>query len=118
MRIIYIGYWNNKDNMYPDFPLPVEKESKDNSEAIKQLKFIMENSQEKFCKGASTCRCCGNSNGTSEFVYQDKNTKYIIPSGYMHYLDSHGVKPSPYINEIYQKAFVKFQRVGKYFSNK
>lgn len=40
--------------------------------------------------GSSQCRCCGQNNGTGEYVYQG----WKWPSGYTHYLQAHNVEPT------------------------
>jgi hypothetical protein len=41
-------------------------------------------------RGSSHCRICGSINGSAEFMYSN----WCWPSGYMHYIEYHGVEPS------------------------
>lgn len=41
-------------------------------------------------RGSSTCRMCGQLNGSREFIVGD----WEWPSGYRHYIGAHSVKPS------------------------
>lgn len=98
MKQIYIGHWNNKHNQYPEFPMPVVGEKKDSEANIAKVKEIIDRSQVAYCKGWSTCRCCGKSNGTAEYKFKaSKNTFFIIPEGYVHYLEEHNVQVDPQI---------------------
>lgn len=45
-------------------------------------------------RGFSKCRVCGCPNGSEEYIVAwNKKGIYTIPSGYLHYLESHSVKP-------------------------
>ena len=101
LKQIYIGHWNNSRNQYPEFPIPIVGDKKDSSENIEKVKRLIEKSQPTYCKGWSTCRCCGTSNGTVEYKYKvSANTFFIIPEGYVHYLENHNVQVDPRILEL------------------
>ena len=45
--------------------------------------------------GYAHCRSCSlKNNGSSDIVVSYKNTKWIFPEGYLHYIKDHNVKPS------------------------
>lgn len=45
-------------------------------------------------RGISKCRICGDSNGSEEYIVTwNKKEIYTIPSGYLHYVQNHSVKP-------------------------
>lgn len=50
-------------------------------------------------RGISICRLCGSINGSTEYMLDD----YIWPSGLLHYIKDHNVKPPQgfidYVNE-------------------
>lgn len=107
MKIIYIGYWNNSANQYPEYPLPIAQKPYDNKEVVSMIKFIFEKAHPQYCKGMSPCRLCSSTNGSSEYQVTFKNTKYVIPEGYLHYIKEHFVEPDPLIKEIYEKLLKK-----------
>lgn len=41
-------------------------------------------------KGSSTCRCCGNTNGSGDY----KSDGWVWPEGLHHYIAKHNVRPS------------------------
>lgn len=103
MQQIFIGYWNNNKNDYPQYSLPVEN-SATNEEIFAATKLIAQieaanNSVVLYCKGASVCRICGKSNGSQEIkvvVYSNKKVPkvvYVLAQGYLHYIQEHRVKP-------------------------
>lgn len=103
MNIIYIGYWNNSSNQYPEFPLPVNGIPFDNSEDIEKLSFVLNKSSVHYCKGFSPCRLCNKTNGSEEYHLTIKNTKYIIPEGYLHYVKDHFVPLSQNFHDLYNR---------------
>lgn len=99
MNQIKIGFW--KDRHSPEHlnsPMPVEKadEHSDKSEILKRLTLLESESREVRYRGWSNCRICGESNGSGEFHFIDKESKveYVWPEGYRHYLDKHNVEPN------------------------
>jgi len=102
---ILIGYWNNKDNMYPEYPMPVPEGIMD----VQMYKFhdmladyldsgMITNRQ----RGSSTCRFTGKSNGSFERC----DDKYIWPSGLSHYIRNyHIVLPQDFYEHIMKNRF-------------
>jgi len=101
MRQITIGYFNDKNNSYPELPIAFENTSnqEEKEKAINLLYEIDRNNTGRrlHYKGYSRCRICDCVNGSSELeiiVKSDKiKTKFIIPEGYKHYIEKHNVKP-------------------------
>lgn len=101
MQQVYIGHWNNSRNQYPEFPMPVVGAQRDSQENIDKVKRIIAKAQPMYCKGWSNCRICDKPNGTIEYRYKvSKNTFFIIPEGYVHYLEEHNVQVDPRILEL------------------
>lgn len=105
--VIYIGYWQEREG--DGLPMPVENSATDNTQAIALLKEIIAHpkTQTLYCKGSSPCRCCKKSNGSEEHRIALKTRYYVIPGGYMHYLEEHNVQASPEIEVIYKELFKK-----------
>lgn len=96
------GYWNNKENRYPDFPMPVRHNKKwKKSEFLQRLSVVQKDSHQTFCKGSSRCRLCDKSNGSGEF----SRGEWDWPDGLMHYVEDHGVKPSDAFIEFINKEY-------------
>lgn len=88
-----IGFWNNKNNDYPAFPMVEEFIHPNflNKETKRKIIIYLESARElHFYKGSSKCRICGKRNGSYELT----DGKYIWPSGYVHYIEEHDVVPS------------------------
>ena len=81
-----VGFWS-KDGK----EIPVDKDWKTkNPRAYKAVVEYIENPDSTTdYKGASICRVCHKRNGSQEF----KKDGLIYPSGYVHYIKSHGVVP-------------------------
>lgn len=56
----------------------------------KMLMNVQVRARKRHYKGWSTCRICGCKNGSAEFSYKN----VIWPSGLMHYITDHNVRPS------------------------
>lgn len=56
----------------------------------KMLHKVEALARERHYKGWSTCCMCGCRNGSSEYSYKN----FVWPSGLMHYIVDHNVKPS------------------------
>lgn len=89
------GFWHSEGE--PDLPKP--KVMAKASEWVKTggpekfarlLNKVQTRARKRHFKGWSTCRICGRSNGSSEFSYKN----VVWPSGLMHYIVDHNVKPS------------------------
>lgn len=86
-----VGFWNNQQNDYPQYPMPQDMVGKLDKET--KRKIIDYLSDRKFFKvayrGWADCRICGEHLGSSD--YSDK--KYTWPQGYEHYIQKHNVVP-------------------------
>lgn len=84
----HIGYWYSK--WEPEYPRPVENSA--SSEEIHKMLSVYQHfkskGHERFCKGFSICRICGQLNGSSEFVLKNM----VVPEGLKHYIVDHRVK--------------------------
>lgn len=86
------GYWNNKANSYPQYPLPVHREKPyfGKSVVLKRLSAAQDQAEVIRYRGWSTCRCCGENLGNEEYVFDG----WRWPGGFEHYVRIHNVKPS------------------------
>lgn len=50
--------------------------------------------------GCSTCRICGKMNGSAEYILRGK---FVIPSGYLHYLEDHMVEMDPVLADYLER---------------
>lgn len=97
MKEVRIGFW--KSETEKDLPLPKPTtERRDQNKVVKALRKAIEAAKEPnrtsrviARKGSSICRVCGHRNGSCELEIVKGRTKYIIPEGYLHYLQDHGV---------------------------
>lgn len=102
--IEYIGYWSDGKN---NFPMPIENEVSNNDESIKKLEAILEYATIRSYRGWSTCRCCKKMNGSKQYYISSNEKEYAIPEGYKHYLLDHKVKPSSFIDQLYNELILK-----------
>lgn len=84
------GFWYSKDE--PNLPKPKMMATNPRwaKRFAKWLREVQVRARKRSFKGWSTCRICGHSNGSSEFSYKG----VTWPSGLMHYIVDHNVKPS------------------------
>lgn len=107
MKEIIIGYWRITEDQtelsHPyakkllEFPFPIENSLKKENAFLQEkvltlLKKELENSRKVFYRGYSNCRICNKLNGSAEFDIVVENTKFIIPEGYLHYIEDHNVE--------------------------
>jgi len=87
---ITIGYWRSR--FEEDLPMPVaDTQRQDQAEIIAKLKAAMAAGYMTQYRGSSDCRLCGKSNGSREWEVIRGDTKYLVPEGYVHYLEEHRV---------------------------
>jgi hypothetical protein len=69
-------------------------------EALAKVQASEKVSKKKF-KGASTCRCCGEANGSAEYhlVMGDVLT-VVWPQGFEHYVREHNVRPGLMFHDL------------------
>jgi hypothetical protein len=97
VKQVIIGYFNDKNNTYPEFPFP-EIETNPGSEyrqTVMELTKFLSDKPRRAYKGWSTCRICGEHNGSEEYQFLHRKVQYIIPVGYLHYLKEHQIKIDP-----------------------
>lgn len=96
MIIKYEGYWrSSEDEKNSDLPWPRPSDTKCSSDFIDKLKYVLSHSVEgKRYRGYSNCRLCGGLNGTREYLPMINEVRYVVPEGYLHYLEDHNVHPS------------------------
>lgn len=93
---IHIGYWKNDNDA---FPIPVANSWENvDSNFISWLESYLNDWENIKYRGISICRICGCCNDCSEYnldVEIEDNTTlcFHIPSGYLHYLKDHRVRP-------------------------
>jgi hypothetical protein len=94
-KVVREGFWTSEEE--PDLPMPEAGEEWPGQENFLSALCLVEDKLEPILtKGFSVCRICTKLNGSME--YELKGWRW--PSGYLHYLLDHHVKPS--------SAFVDF----------
>lgn len=89
------GFWHSKHE--PHLPKPrVCVDAWPSENFVANLKEIEKKAVSKSYRGFSTCRVCGTSNGSREFVHSG----WTWPSGFRHYVEEHGVRPSLAFEEM------------------
>lgn len=85
------GFWFNWAE--PHLPMPAARATpwKGASAFIDELERLQDKASVVHFKGQSTCRICGKANGSQTFSYRG----WEWPSGYLHYIKDHNVRPSP-----------------------
>jgi hypothetical protein len=75
--------------------MPVANSISDNSTQnaiIGKLRQAFATHRMKHYRGWSTCRLCNMANGSGEIDIEHNGTTYVIPQGYLHYLEDHKVE--------------------------
>lgn len=94
------GIWNNEDQEEERYSIPVPQKLPwiGKKEFLKKLKFVTNHEETEIerYKGRSTCRICGQNNGSIEYSLDN----WSWPDGIFHYIKDHNVKPL--------KKFIKF----------
>lgn len=85
------GFWRSTEE--PDLPMPITRtEPWDGARGfVTGLYDLQKKSEQILYRGFSVCRVCGKPNGNGEFEHKG----WVWPSGYLHYVEQHYVKPSP-----------------------
>lgn len=98
------GFWRSEAE--PDLPEPVvDMEWADRDRFIERLGQLEAQAKSVSFRGFSTCRICGCRNGSKTL----KLGAWEWPSGYMHYVREHGVRPSPSFEMFVNDAFVRIR---------
>jgi len=101
-KMIYVGYWREEYNNKNWYGIPSPNwEGWDDKKLyetfLKKLKAKIELSRIIYYRGYSGCRICKDiRNGTTEYEIDDK---YIMPAGYLHYIEKHKIKPHKWFLE-------------------
>jgi hypothetical protein len=89
-----IGFWSGCGKENDKFPKVRSSTSRGWSEGkhqyLERLAKVEAKASARRFKGDSTCRICGNRNGSSTFYYKG----WCWPSGFSHYIRKHNIKPS------------------------
>jgi hypothetical protein len=94
------GYWANLSPMYDTdntrrkYNLPLTTDGSVDGEFLAKLRSVMDSHEPKAYFGYSTCRVCGQSNGSKEFNVSSDDITFTFPDGIYHYYADHGVMPS------------------------
>ncbi|MET0979788.1 MAG: hypothetical protein ABWX90_00865 [Candidatus Saccharimonadales bacterium] len=62
--------------------------------ALNRVQSYHEDIKTLHAKGWSNCRCCEKKNGSVEFKLNALGVTWAWPSGYVHYVEDHNVRPS------------------------
>ena len=95
----YVGYWSTEDKIYYGNPVQNWNGWNDKelyNKFVEKLSAKLKKSREDHYKGYSECRICGGNNGCGEYNIEDK---YLVPSGYMHYITKHKIQPHKWFLE-------------------
>lgn len=84
--MICIGYWG----WHSEQPIP-DTACHDQDEIISKLKNALANGFLESYRGSSNCRLCGKQNGWRELKVIKGSKTYLVPEGYLHYLEDHRV---------------------------
>jgi hypothetical protein len=85
------GYWRKTKYEQSDLPYPEPYNDEwGKGEFIEKLKLLQGKAQLTLYRGMSSCRLCGCMNGSGEYSIDG----WRFPSGYLHYIEVHDVKPS------------------------
>ena len=86
-----IGYWHSKDSENKDFPNVHDfvDPDWDQREKAKVIAFLKLPHVSLGYMGWSNCRICLCHNGTEDHM----NDEFLWPSGLLHYVECHNVKP-------------------------
>lgn len=90
------GFWYSKYEPLLPKPVANEKAWKGKREFVNGLKTMQSKLNPQRFKGSSKCRICGCINGSTEFVYHG----WRWPSGLLHYVEEHNVRPSLAFQEL------------------
>ncbi len=117
-NLIGVGYWApNQDDTISSLllvllsPLPRVKDCVDPSWSREERERVLEHLRRGRVHdasfGFSSCRFCGQHNGTRDMT----DGTYVWPEGFAHYLTHHDVKPPPYfIHHVLTSAMKDLRR--------
>ncbi len=99
-RLVLIGYWCSDDE--PEWPDPVTMVDTawDETEREAVAAYLSSAFVPWVAAGHSTCRLCGQLNGSAEF----SDGVYVWPEGLVHYVSDHSVRlPMEIVQHIKQR---------------
>ena len=101
-----IGFWYS--TYEPDLPKPQEyiDWKWDPHERILIANWLKAGQVVASYRGMSTCRVCNIHNGHQDIT----DGTYVWPSGYVHYIESHGVKPPQEFIDHVKRKMAEFAR--------
>ena len=95
-----IGYWRNDDN--PEYPDPagfVDPEWDDRDRHMVWW-YLLSGTRGPACMGYSTCRICGEVNGSAEY----SDDTFAWPEGLAHYVQEHRVRlPKEFVDHALRR---------------
>lgn len=96
------GFWRELGHFNLPMPQPVEHWP-DRVAFIGRLAIVETNLTPILMKGSSLCRVCNQENGIAEYQLHFRGATWAWPSGYLHYLKEHLVRPSLAFEEFINK---------------
>lgn len=83
------GYW--RTSYAPELPMPAtDVDWPERDRFLPLLDDVQKAARARYTKGMSTCRICGETNGSIEYELDE----WKWPEGLRHYLSDHGVRPT------------------------
>ena len=109
-----VGYWSDMNNEYYGKPKQKSTKYKNLQRFKRHLKFYISTSDVRndAYKGSSVCRICKKRNGSNEMrIHNEKFAAklVIIPSGYLHYLEVHNVRPHIWFEEALKNYYKQYK---------
>lgn len=107
------GFWYNPKDRENTKNLPkveaAPRAFKGKVDFIDLLTRAQKRAREQHFKGSSKCRICGELNGSTQFVLDVKGGKRLEwPSGFMHYVQKHNVRPTENFVNALRTGFPQF----------
>ena len=85
------GLWvNDKDSTEHPIPIPRKYPWKGQKQFLKKLQIVENSVDHEYYKGWSTCRVCGEKNGS---ITYKSDCGWEWPCGLSHYVEDHNVRP-------------------------
>lgn len=101
------GFWWSKHEPHLPMPIAQAEKWKGREDFLKALAHVEGAVGLNLLKGIivhyrgwSTCRLCGEKNGSSEYRCISMESTWEWPSGYAHYVAAHNVRPSQAFQEF------------------
>lgn len=115
------GFWKEKGKPEQGavvLPKPISaakswKGKKEFMLALRAVELSAKYTRQKAYKGWSECRCCKIQNGSESHFCSALKSEWEWPSGYMHYVAEHNVRPSLAFQEFILAVAEKIKTKGK-----